>query len=55
MSIILWIILGILAAALLVLGILVLAAARASRSKQKPPAQTPTQQAENPYRKIYKD
>ena len=41
------------AAILILLGILILAATKASRSKPRQ-SQTPTQSAENPYRKFYK-
>ncbi len=41
------------AAILILLGILILAATKASRSKPRD-AQTPTQSTENPYRKFYK-
>ena len=48
----LWVLLFILSAAMIVLGVLIFAAIRASRSVQKASA---TQQTQNPYRKFYGD
>lgn len=48
----LWVLLFILSAAMIVLGVLIFAAIRASRSGQKASA---TQQTQNPYRKFYGD
>ena len=49
-----WILGMALGAALLVLGVLVLAAAAASRSEPHAKELTPTQQTENPYRRFYR-
>lgn len=56
MSQVLIIILICVGVALLALGVLIVAAVVASRSKRGPAqnTQTPTQQVDNPYRKIYK-
>ena len=49
----LWIILGGAVIALALLGVLILAAVRASRSRPRESEKTPTQQTQNPYRKFY--
>lgn len=48
-----WILMAAVAAALVILGALVLAAVAASRSRPRPEQLTPTQRTQNPYRRFY--